>query len=120
VAVWQSLFYFWFSFLILILELGTLTATMVGHTAAPTQATFSSTGQYCITTAAAHEAMIWNLNSNTRARRLSLQTNVVVNQVQNALCDLCWMKYKVILSYCQCFHSAVGIMIGYGQDNQGI
>ncbi|XP_023714197.1 TBC1 domain family member 31 isoform X2 [Cryptotermes secundus] len=62
------------------IELGTLTGTLDGHTVAPTQATFSSTGQYCITTAA-HEALIWDLNSNTLAHQLSLQTNVVVKQV---------------------------------------
>jgi hypothetical protein len=83
-----SFFHSFFSFLFLILELGTLTGTLDGHTVPPMQATFSSTGQYCIT-AAAHEALIWDLNSNTLAHYLSLQANVVVKQVQDALSDCC-------------------------------
>lgn len=83
----QSVFFF-SAFCFFILELGTLTGTLDGHSVPPTQASFSSTGQYCIT-AAAHEALIWDLNSNTLAHRLALQTNVVVKQVQDALGDYC-------------------------------
>jgi hypothetical protein len=73
-------------FLFLILDMGNVTGTLVGHTVPPTQATFSSTGQHCIT-AAPHEAMIWDLNSNTLVHRLSLQEDIVLKQVQDALCD---------------------------------
>jgi hypothetical protein len=85
-TVKQSLLLFgsvsWF----FILDFGTVTGTLVGHTVPPTHATFSSTGQYCIT-AAAREALIWNLNSNTLVHRLSLKTDVVAKQVQDALYD---------------------------------
>jgi hypothetical protein len=69
-----------FCFLFLILELGNVTGKLDGHTVPPKQVTFSSSSRYCLT-AAAQEAVIWDLDSNTQAHRLSLRMDVAVKQV---------------------------------------
>jgi hypothetical protein len=74
------------NFLFQILELGTLTGKLDGHTVPPKQVTFSSNNRYCLT-AAAQEAIIWDLGSNSEAHRLSLCKDVAIKQVQDMLCD---------------------------------
>ncbi|XP_021932059.1 TBC1 domain family member 31 isoform X2 [Zootermopsis nevadensis] len=62
------------------IELGTVTEKLDGHTLPPKQVTFSSNGRYCLT-AAAQEAIIWNLDSSTQAHCLTLRRDVAVKQV---------------------------------------
>ncbi|PSN49391.1 TBC1 domain family member 31 [Blattella germanica] len=61
-------------------ELGTKVGILEGHTVPPKQISFSSTGEFCLT-AAEQEAIIWNLESNTQAHRLTLRKDVIVKQV---------------------------------------
>lgn len=80
--------------LFMILELGILTGKLDGHAVPPRQITFSSTGRYCLT-ASTHEAVIWDLDSNTQIHRLSLHRNVVVRQVLYTACDYFYEVWEV-------------------------
>jgi WD40 repeat protein len=96
-------------FVFLILELGIVTAKLDGHTFPPRQVTFSSTGRYCLT-ASAHDAMVWDFDSNTQIHRLSLRRDVVVKQVLYSPCEygdevirvcICYIYFMQALKGCK-------------------
>lgn len=67
------------SLLLLNPETGHLLATLSGHTEAPTKATFSSDGNYCLSVASC-EGFIWDLRTLTQAHRLNLQPGMTIKQ----------------------------------------